>query len=863
MKPRARLENSLILFLLLCIALVSFGVPRSIAQSSRPSLQLSRVVRPWEFVSSTGTKAAIFGNEAGHFEAWVYPLKILSDFHLAFHFGPGVTPADAFIRTVTVRPESTTLVFASDTFQVRETIFVPVFEQGSVVILEVDTAEPLEIEAIFQRDLQLEWPAGLGGSYINWDSSLGAFEISEDRDKFAGLVGSPGGVFASQDYASNYANSPTSSFLLGSTKKGHDTKAIILAGSVNGLAPAIETYKRLASSYPTLLKQSEEYYQKFLERTVELDLPDAKLQEAYDWSRISMIQGLVENPYLGKGLVAGYRTSGDSHRPGFAWFFGRDSLWTTLALSSMGDFETARTALAFLGTYQRADGKIPHEVPQSATLCSWFTDYTYAYASADATPLYLIAMNDYVSRSGDSTFARENWDHISRAYKFLESTNDAQGLASNYQVGHGWIEGGPLLPVKCELYQASLGIEGVRAFASLSKQLGEKDELVESDASIQKQKRLLNDLFWSSDRNAFAYALDKAGKRLDTPSVLSAVPMWFSLLDETKAEANIDILADSDQQTDWGMRILSSNDPRYNPSGYHYGSVWPLFTGWASVGEYRYHRALTAYANLWANALLALDGSPGHATEALSGQFYEPLSYSSPHQIWSSAMLVSPLLRGLLGIDVAAASHQVTFSPHVPIDWDSFHIRNLQVGSTALELQFTQSAGKISLEVHRSGTGECTLDFLPGMSLRAKISEVKVDGKDSQFSIKENEEDAHLVLHLEIKKPVTTVSIRLRDDFQVSVTPMTPSLGGTSEGIRFVRESWNAGRDAYSLEVAGIPGREYVLPVSDPRNLVSVDGAKLESGTQTKPFIKVKIPTSPETSYVHAKITFHFARIAQ
>ena len=59
----------------------------------------------------------------------------------------------------------------------------------------------------------------------------------------------------------------------------------------------------------------------------------------------------------------------------------------------------------------------------------------------------------------------------------------------------------------------------------------------------------------------------------------------------------------ADHQADWGMRIISDSS-RYSGGGYHYGSVWPLFTGWASVGEYRYHRALPAYANLRANALL-------------------------------------------------------------------------------------------------------------------------------------------------------------------------------------------------------------------------------------------------------------------
>jgi len=81
---------------------------------------------------------------------------------------------------------------------------------------------------------------------------------------------------------------------------------------------------------------------------------------------------MVNNPYLGTGLVAGYRTSGESQRPGFAWFFGRDSFWTSFALNSAGDFANARTALEFIGKYQREDGKIPHEISQGANFVQWF-----------------------------------------------------------------------------------------------------------------------------------------------------------------------------------------------------------------------------------------------------------------------------------------------------------------------------------------------------------------------------------------------------------------------------------------------------------------------------------------------------------
>src|SRR6202040_285322 len=149
-----------------------------------------------------------------------------------------------------------------------------------------------------------------------------------------------------------------------------------------------------------LLKESAEYYRTYLAQTVTLDLPDAQIQQAYDWSRVSLLQGMVTNPFLGTGLVAGYRTSGESQRPGFAWFFGRDSMWTSLALDAAGDFATTHSALEFIGKYQREDGKIPHEIAQGANFVPWFKDYPYPYASADATPLFIIAMDDYVRQSG-------------------------------------------------------------------------------------------------------------------------------------------------------------------------------------------------------------------------------------------------------------------------------------------------------------------------------------------------------------------------------------------------------------------------------------------------------------------------------
>jgi len=800
----------------------------------------------------------MFGNEVGNFEAWVYPLKILRDFHLVFHIDGRALPAESLARTVSVQPEACSILYAGDTFQVRETFFVPVHEPGAVILIDVETAHPLEVEAVFQRDFQVEWPAALGGTYLNWDPKLRAFALGEEQKKFAALVGSPTAELSGEEYATNYASSSENSFLLGPTPKGKATKMVVIAASVNGAKEAEDAYRRLSNTYPELRRTSSEYYKQHLNETVSVVLPDAQLQQAYDWARVSVIQGMVNNPYLGTGLIAGYRTSGDTARPGFAWFFGRDALWTSFALNAEGDFADTRTALDFLSHYQRADGKVPHEISQSATLVPWFTDYPYPYASADATPLYIVAMDDYVRESGDVGFAHDKWDSLWRAYEFLKSTYSTQGLPQNFGFGHGWIEGGPLLPVQTELYQSALGAEALHALSNLAHLTGKDDLSKKLGEEFARQKKLVDQAFWSTEKNLYAYALDLNGQRMESASVLATVPLWFGLLDQDNAQPMIDRLARADHQTDWGMRIISSQNPLYDPGGYHYGSVWPLFTGWAAAGEYRYHRALPAYSNLRSNALLALDGALGHVTEVLSGDYYQPLSTSSPHQIWSAAMVVSPLLRGLLGLQSDAASHQLRFAPHVPAGWKSFEVHNIHVAGAVVDLKYSRNEDGITLEVRRTGSGDCAIEFSPALSPRAEIASAEINGRPVSLRVERNHGDQHVTVRFPISGGPSTLHIRLRNDFAYDISSNLPQLGEHSQGLRVISESWDPKDQSLTVNVSGIPRKQYDLMLWNSGQVASVEGGKLITETNGDTRIRVELPGTDYSSYVDGKVLIHF-----
>jgi glycogen debranching enzyme len=862
-RPRLGSSRGVVPRLILVTALL-LGVarPASAENPSRP-LELSRPDRRWEFLSSVGQRAGLFGNEAGNFEAWVYPLKILRDFHLTFLVDGRAIPAEALARTLVVRPESSTILYTGDSFAVRETFFVPVHEPGAVIIIEVETAQPLDVQVSFERDFQLEWPAGLGGTYSYWDPKLSAFHFGEEQRKFVAFAGSPTASEVQQEYDTNYSSSQENSFRLGVTGKGKATKVVVIAASVNGEAEAESAYRHLTSDYSALLKESADYYRAYLDGTVSVDLPDRELQQSYDWARVSVLQGLATNPFLGTGLIAGYRTSGGSQRPGFAWFFGRDALWTSLALDAEGDFANTKVALDFLSKYQRADGKVPHEISQGASFVPWFTDYPYPYASADATPLYIIAMNDYVVSSGDAAFAREKWDSLWKAYQFLLSTYDVQGLPQNSGIGHGWVEGGPLLPIHTELYQSALAAEALRALSSLAHLTGKQDVGKKLGEDFSRQEPLLNKTFWSAENNRFAFALDTQNQQVDEPSVLATVPMWFGLLDEDKAGTMIAELAAPEHEADWGMRIISSRSAKYSADGYHFGSVWPLFTGWASVGEYRYHRALPAFANLKANAQLALDGSLGHVTEVLSGDYYQPLSTSSPQQIWSAAMVVSPLLRGLFGLQTDAGACRVTLEPHVPADWTWFTLDHVRVGSTSLRLAYRKTTGDISLTVTRGGSGGCTLEFSPAVSPRAQVIGVEMNGRRVPFQIKKSDVDQHIAVQIPVSIGENTLRIRLRNDFGLSLSSALPPLGSTSQGLRVLAESWTPARDVLTLQIAGAQGRQYELGIWNPAQVASVEGAELLRPNSESARIKVAIPENASEPYPRERIVIHFTGKAQ
>lgn len=791
------------------------------------TMELTRIARPWEFLDAPGKQAAWLGHEDGSLEAYVYPLKLVDHFHLTFTVDGRKIPSETAVRRVIARPGSTSLVYSGDEFQVTQTLITPVDEPGGLMFLEVRSHAPLRIDCEFTRDFQLMWPASFATGYGEWSAAEKAFIFGGDGQPYAAVFGSADASLVGREYATDYAVDTHSSFSLGSIQ-GTGTRVVAFAGSTKSRADALTSYRTLIHDAPRLRASTERFYEDYLSRTLDIDIPDRALQDAYDWSKLSVVKGMVRNPLLGEGLVAGYGPSKGTYRPGYSWFFGRDTFWTVMAMHSAGDFANAREAIAFISKFQRADGKIPHEIAQSASLVPWFDKLPWAFSSADATLLYPVAVRDYVEASGDVAFAGEQWERMNKALAFSRSTMEEAGFPRNLGVGHGWIEGGPLLPVRVELYQAACYVEALRSMSRLASLLGKSAESAAFDREFQLKQKRMNEVFWAPREQTYAFALDSAGKPLPQTSVLAIVPMWWSLLDPEKARILTSKLAAEPHASDWGMRIISSEAPQYDPSGYHFGSVWPLFTGWAALGEYNSHMPAAGYANLKANAWLALDGAGGNTTEVLSGATYSELSTSSPHQIWSAAMVVSPLVRGLLGLSVDVPGKRIVFAPQLPADWDHVAVHRISFGSGTVDLTLHRDRDSLTLQVDPRGVIPFKLIFAPAYSGATKVQQAKWKGTTVNWESRSDETGNYPRFTLPVEES-SNLQIRHSPFFGYSVEAEAPRMAEASGNLKVISEKWETDGSGVQLQVTGKPNVDYYLKTTGGDRLTSVAGAKLLS----------------------------------
>jgi glycogen debranching enzyme len=421
-----------------------------------------------------------------------------------------------------------------------------------------------------------------------------------------------------------------------------------------------------------------------MERSLERWLKDApRLESDSDPLKVTYRRSLVDLAALRfSPPVSGGRSLPAAGLPWFMTMFGRDSIFTSLQALPFTP-ELAATTLRALGAWQgsRVDdfrdedpGRILHEMRYGEMTAFEERPHSPYYGCADATPLYVVLLDEYERWTGDRRLVRElerearaalAWiddyaDLMGDGYVWYQRRNEETGLENqcwkdswdSISYRDGRIPGFPRATCELQGYAYDAKVRGARLARNVWKDSAFADELERQAADL---KRRFNRDFWVEDGEYFALALDTEGKQVDSLTSNNGHLLWSGIVDKAKATKVAGHLMGPRLFSGWGVRTLAEGKGRYNPIGYHVGTIWPFDNSFIAWGLRRYGFKEEA-AQIAAGILDAAEFFAGRLPEAFGG--YErgvtkyPVQYPtacSP-QAWSTGAPLL-LLRTMLGLE--------------------------------------------------------------------------------------------------------------------------------------------------------------------------------------------------------------------
>lgn len=706
------------------------------------SLQLEGAAAPDTLFTIASPHALVVGDEAmGVREAWLHPLCVLSD-------GLQLAVDGAPLRATTVRVTPGLVErHLVDVHGAAWREIVAASPDHAVVAFEVapdgtGAHAPLQLAASLR--LRLQWPfpgdalhplasgvvAPGAGSAGNADvEGGGRVDGQEDMQTGEGVVavrGADGATLAriAVDGAAQLALEPstTAPRMVATSARGRGLRLAVTATTRGDAAlerarrwiastPAPEAPRRSAAAAPSPLARIARSLERRTaarrDTTTQVVTPHPDFDQAWEWAKARLASCIVDAPGVGRGFVAGYAASrpgwGDA-RPGYAWFFGRDACWCGDALLAAGMFDEARVALEFLADTADVTGKVAHEVTTSGVA---------HYDAADATPLWLRFVAQYADWTGDLATVRARWDAVRAAFAFvLSHDRDGDGLPENTGVGHGWIESGPLGGGAVTSYTAAIWTDAVRRLAPLARMMGDESLATRAEVAAARAAHAFETRLRDPHTGRVVLLRDADGHGIGDLTALAAVPVLLGVETSPDADAIVATLASGAFSASWGVRMIARGDARYRPRGYHFGAVWPLYTGWASLAAFARGRSDLGWQHLAAVASCAFARERGAFDEVLDGDTGAAAGIC-PDQAWSAAMVISPLVHGMMGIRPSAPAARCAVAPSLPPGWTSARLMGLRVGHSRLSLAVERLAG--SPDAYRC---EARLDDGPAIALQ-------------------------------------------------------------------------------------------------------------------------------------------------
>jgi glycogen debranching enzyme len=354
-----------------------------------------------------------------------------------------------------------------------------------------------------------------------------------------------------------------------------------------------------------------------MERNLERWIADAPRLEC-DWEplRTTYRRSLVDLAALRfSPPVTPGRSLPAAGLPWFMTMFGRDSIFTSLQALPFTP-ELAATTLRVLGVWQgtRVDdfrdedpGRILHEMRYGEMTAFEERPHSPYFGCADATALYVVLLDEYERWTGDRKLVREleqearaalNWideyaDLRGNGYVSYQRRNEKTGLENqcwkdswdSISYRDGRLPGFPRATCELQGYAYDAKLRGARLAREIWKDPAFAEELEKQAADL---KRRFNRDFWVADDQYFALALDADGNQVDALSSNNGHLLWSGIVEKSKAKAVVRHLMGTWLFSGWGIRTLAEGEGRFNPVGYHVGTVWPFDNSFIAWGLRRY-----------------------------------------------------------------------------------------------------------------------------------------------------------------------------------------------------------------------------------------------------------------------------------
>lgn len=667
---------------------------------------------------------------------WAHPIKLLDGFWFALrNRATGVITWLLEADACRVYGSYTEFDYRIEPLRITRRDFVPDGMAGLAVTITVQTppdfTDNLELVALVRSDLRPAWLGAEAGLQDAPDQVVVAenqrhLRFTDSANPWVVLVG---GSTAIQEVRLGDGVGPLQPttgqgataqlvFRLHTRTEQSVVATLYVAGAMLDETAALEAYARLRTEYGILLQQKQDGYDR-LATWGRLQSPDAALDQAFYWSKVTGQLLVRQTPAHGPGFGAGL--------PNYPWWFGIDTEYAVLPMLQAGLFDVTKSTLRLLKQVseehnQREPGRVIHELST--------TGIVYNPGNLVETPAFTRAVYQTWCWTGDRAFLEE-------MYPFCKA-----GIL-DYTLGQCDPDGdlcgaGRSIIETLEMHAdfecidiASYTWEALTFLAAMAEVVGDGATVTVATEKATQLAAHIRQAWWLAEEGLFAdvrATVPQVAAALQRIDSLQSEPHWPEIAPQAAqahrlfdaqlsahqaSPPDVDLpwllrhwvvlcpaevgVATPEQAAQLFARLLS---PEFcNEWGMYLHperqEVMSINSGLLALALVRYGRIAEALSLVQAQVAALNKRMPGAISEALPDQWCFL-------QLWSALGVISPIVEGVLGIEPQAGHRQLQVIPHLPDQWPAVSLERLQVGESAFTVQVSQSPTTYQLRVTQS-----------------------------------------------------------------------------------------------------------------------------------------------------------------